>query len=129
MPELILGVPDVERKKRTTIAMLRARLDELLPDYFPPEKISTATKRERFRLTTVYWAKDNPSRGDNREAFCNGSNPDYIVTEKLADILKYDYFNIRNGMSGDTMNLAIGQGEHAYTPLQMLRYTAIIVNT
>lgn len=129
VPELILGVPDVERKKRTTIAMLRARLDELLPDYFPPEKISTATKRERLIDEIVYWAKDNPSRGEIIERlFAMGSNPDYIVTEKLADILKYDYFNMMEWYEGDTMNLAIGQGEHAYTPLQMLRYTAIIAN-
>ncbi|MDO4753437.1 MAG: penicillin-binding transpeptidase domain-containing protein [Bacillota bacterium] len=129
VPELILGVPDVERKVRNTLAMLRIRLDELLADYFDPALVDTVSKRERIVDTIIGWAKENPSRAEIIERlFALGSNPEYTVTEKFADIIKFDYFNMMQWYEGDTMNLAIGQGEHAYTPLQMARYTAMIAN-
>ncbi len=129
VPELIFPVPDVERKVDTTLALLRYKLEDLLPEYFAQGDIDTAAKREKIIETIVGWAQENPSRGDIIERlFELGSNPDYLVTEKLADIIKYDHFNMMEWYEGDTMNLSIGQGEHAYTPLQMLRYTSIIAN-
>lgn len=129
VPELILGVPDVERKVRNTLALLRIRLDELVKEYFDPSLVDTVTKRERLVDTIISWSKENPSRAEIIERlFELGSNPDYTVTERFADIIKFDYFNMMEWYEGDTMNLAIGQGEHAYTPLQMARYTAIIAN-
>lgn len=129
VPEMIFPVPDVERKVQTTLELLRYKLDELLPEYFPEKDIDTVQKREKIVEEIVGWASENPPRGDIIERlFELGSNPDYLVTEKFADIIKYDYFNMMQWYEGDTMNLSIGQGEHAYTPLQMLRYTAIIAN-
>lgn len=129
VPELVIGAPDVARKVRNTLAMLRWKLDELLPNYFEEEKINTAVKREKIVETIIGWAEENPSRAEIIDRlFDLGANPDYTITETFADIIKYDYFNTMEWYEGDTMNLAIGQGEHAYTPLQMARYTAIIAN-
>lgn len=129
VPELVISAPDVERKVRNTLEMLRWKLDELLPAYFEEEKIQTAVRREKLVEEIISWAAENPSRAEIIERlFELGSNPDYTVTEKFADIIKYDYFNTMEWYEGDTMNLAIGHGEHAYTPLQMARYTAILAN-
>lgn len=129
VPELIMGVPDVERKVENTLALLRIRLEDYLDEYFDASLIDTVSKRNHIVDTIIGWSRENPSRGEIIERlFELGSNPDYTVTEKFADIIKYDYFNMMQWYEGDTMNLAIGQGEHAYTPLQMARYTAMIAN-
>ena len=46
----------------------------------------------------------------------------------LADIIKYDYINSAGWKISDTLNVTIGQGQNAYTPLQMANYIATIAN-
>jgi penicillin-binding protein 2 len=46
----------------------------------------------------------------------------------LAETIKYTYFNFAEWTTGDAFNIAIGQGETAYTPLQMAQYMATIGN-
>ena len=57
-----------------------------------------------------------------------GANNDYYKIEDLADIIKYDYFNRIGWFEGDVLNMAIGQGDHLYTPIQMARYIMGIAN-
>ncbi len=129
VPQVCVGVPNVERKIETSLVLLARKLEELLPNYFGEELIDTAAKRQKIIDTIVSWAKENPSRGEIIERlYALGSSEDYVLTEEFADIIKYDYFNMMDWYEGDTLNLSIGQGEHAYTPLQMARYTAIIAN-
>ena len=45
-----------------------------------------------------------------------------------ADIAKYDYFNQARWSVADTMNFAIGQGQHEYTPIQMANFIAMLAN-
>lgn len=44
--------------------------------------------------------------------------------ENLARVCKYDYFDQADWSLGDTFNVAIGQGDNAYTTLQMAGYMA-----
>ena len=46
----------------------------------------------------------------------------------LAGICRYDYFDQMRWTQGDTFNLSIGQGDHAYTTLQMAQYMATLGN-
>lgn len=48
--------------------------------------------------------------------------------EELAAVCKYDYFDQMAWSQGDTFNLSIGQGDHAYTTLQMAGYMAALGN-
>ena len=43
-------------------------------------------------------------------------------------MIRSDYFSVATWGDGDTLNLAIGQGENAYTPVQMARYIAAVAN-
>jgi penicillin-binding protein 2 len=47
---------------------------------------------------------------------------------RIAEECKYTYFNYAEWTMGDTFNISIGQGENAYTPLQMANYFATIGN-
>lgn len=56
---------------------------------------------------------------------------DFIKDDKireLAEICKYSYFNQARWTKGDTFNISIGQGDNAYTPLQMANYMATLGN-
>lgn len=127
--EVSYGVPNPEQKRISLARTLRSRLRMLLPDYFPADRLQTEEKIEALLTTIVGWSEENPSRGAiiNRlkELGLDGSlgSPD-----RLADIIKFDYFNQMKWHQGDTFNLSIGQGDHKYTVAQLARYVMIIAN-
>lgn len=127
--ESSFGIPDPDKKKRTIKILLGRNLKNIAKNYFPEEIVKDPEKLQATIDEIVSWADDNPSRGALiQRLFDLGSNSDYYVTEKLADIIKYDYFNLMKWYEGDTLNLSIGQGDHTYTPVQMARYIATIAN-
>jgi penicillin-binding protein 2 len=97
--------------------------------YFPEEIVSDENKLNAVIDEIISWSDENPSRGTIINRLLElGSNPDYFVTEQLADVIKYDYFNLMRWYESDTLNLSIGQGDHTYTPIQIARYIATIAN-
>ena len=48
--------------------------------------------------------------------------------DALAGLCKYTYFDQTKWSQGDTFNIAIGQGDNAYTTLQMANYMATLGN-
>lgn len=125
--EISSGVPDPESKQKAVLSLLKSKLKTTLKDYFPAAMVSDADKVEALSNTIVGWAADNPSRTKvikNLEDL--GANK--ATLERLADIIKYDYFNQMKFHEGDLLNLAIGQGDHKYTVAQMARYIMTIAN-
>jgi penicillin-binding protein 2 len=127
--ESVRGVPDPDKKKRTILALLRGRLEVILEDYFPQEVVTDKKKLATIIDEILSWADDNPSRAEIiRRLTALGAKDDYTLVGKLADYIKYSHFNFLEWYEGDTFNLAIGQGDHEYTPVQMARYIAAIAN-
>ncbi|MBS7526832.1 hypothetical protein KHM83_09095 [Fusibacter paucivorans] len=127
--EVNFGVPDPDKKKRTIEILLSRELTTLLKSYFPESTTSDEDQLNELIQTIVGWSDENPSRGEIIKRLMDlGANDDYYVTEQLADVIKYDYFNLMKWYEGDTLNLSIGQGDHTYTPVQVARYIASIAN-
>lgn len=127
--EVSFGVPDPDKKKRTIEYLLSRNLTNILRDYFPEDITGDEELLNAIIANIVSWSDENPSRGEIiRRLIDLGANQDYYVTENLADIIKYDYFNFMKWYEGDTLNLSIGQGDHTYTPVQIARYIATIAN-
>ena len=127
--EVATGVPQPERKKLTIQALLKRQLSTMADSYFPEEIVSDENKLNAVIDEIISWSDENPSRGTIINRLLElGSNPDYFVTEQLADVIKYDYFNLMRWYESDTLNLSIGQGDHTYTPIQIARYIATIAN-
>lgn len=125
--EVASGIPDPESKKKAVQSLLKSRLKSTLKDYFPAEMVNTPEKLEQLAVTIVAWSEESPSRTKVIKNLENlGANEGTL--EKLADIIKYDYFNQMKFHEGDLLNLSIGQGDHKYSVAQMARYIMTIAN-
>jgi penicillin-binding protein 2 len=125
--EAAYGIPDPESKKKSIQNLLKSKLKTSLKDYFPAEKVNTPEKLEELANTIVSWSENNASRTEIIKNLENlGANKGTL--EKLADIIKYDYFNQMKFHEGDLLNLSIGQGDHKYTVAQMARYIMTVAN-
>lgn len=122
------GVPDPEKKKRNLLRGLRGKLKYSMKDYFDVEIVENEEKRDAIIEEIVSWADENPSRGQIISRLREMTGRGYYEVEPLADVIKYSYFNLMKWYAGDTFNMAIGQGGHEYTPVQIARYIATIAN-
>ncbi|OXX85038.1 penicillin-binding protein [Paraclostridium benzoelyticum] len=121
-------VPNKEDKLKNTENSLRIELDKKMRDAFTD--ITKAKNPDEYnkRIDEIAsWTKDNPSRNETMERLEKLHVKEDKATE-IADFAKYNYFNFGNWSDADTFNLAIGQGENAYTPAQIARYVAAIAN-
>lgn len=125
--EVSSGIPDPESKKKAVQSLLKNRLKLILKDYFASEKVNTPQKLDDLATQIVSWSVETPSRNTVIKNLQDiGANEGTL--EKLADIIKYDYFNQMKFHEGDLLNLAIGQGDHKYSVAQMGRYIMTIAN-
>lgn len=123
------GVPSLERKLATVKAMLNNYLNrQMTIEDLDPEKIEPNTENlNDIKATIVGWAEENPPRATIEKRIIDLG----VKKEKASiytDVAKYNYFNQAKWSIADTMNFAIGQGEHAYTPIQMANFMALIAN-
>jgi penicillin-binding protein 2 len=122
------GVPDPAKKKRDLLRGLRGKLKYSMKDYFDAEIVENEERRDEIIAEIVSWADENPSRGAIIKRLREMTGRGYYEVEPLADTIKYSYFNLMKWYAGDTFNMAIGQGAHEYTPVQIARYIATIAN-
>ncbi len=120
-------LPSAEKKLASTIQSLKSVLRADAKSYFTEEALAD----EELLADTIDiisgWAKENPSRN----AILTRLYDLPVLedrTEALADLCKYSYFNMANWTLGDYFNIAIGQGENAYTPLQIANMIATVGN-
>lgn len=125
--ETVTSVPSAEKKMNSIKNSLRNVLGWNAKTYFEPEICEDKTLLSEYIDTIVDWAEENPTRAEiiRRLGDC-GVMKDKI--EPLADLCKFSYFNFAQWTLGDELNIAIGQGENAYTPLQMANYAATLGN-
>lgn len=119
-------VPDPESKAKSVASRLEADLNRRMRTYF--EKFDNKSEKyDQAIATIVGWMPENPTRGEIMNRLGElGVKEQYI--EEVTDVVKYSYFNQGKWQTGDTFNLSIGQGEHAYTPIQLANYVAAIAN-
>jgi len=128
--EVVAGVPDPDKKKKLVKYYLNQKLQVVLGNFFPSAIADNKNLRDKTINTIVSWAEDDPSRNDIVLHLQDlGAEGDYYRVSELADVIKYDYFNIMRWYEGDTLNFSIGQGDHQYTPVQMVKYIAGIANS
>lgn len=119
-------VPDPESKAKSVAERLETDLNRRMRTYFK-DFDNKSDKYDQTIKTIVGWMSENPTRGEIMNRLGElGVKEQYI--EEVADVVKYSYFNQGKWQTGDTFNLSIGQGEHAYTPIQLANYISAIAN-
>lgn len=129
--ELVLGLPDEDRKKKTILHYLELKLDEILKDYISDELYSSNLDKEKIIKSILDIGRTNANIGRADlmdELRLITEIRDDKKLEDFTDIIKYSYFNQANWVDGDTYNVSIGQGENAYTPVQIARYVSAVAN-
>lgn len=125
--ETVVPVPSETRKMSAWKTYLRNVLTGRAEMYFKEEVIKNKEQLMKQIDTIVSWMEENPSRNTILERLSKlGIKEDMIET--VGDLCKFSYFNQASWTLGDEFNIAIGQGENAYTPLQMANYVATIGN-
>lgn len=128
------GVPDPERKIATTKATLKRDLEQDFKKYIRDgEKLSNAEIKKDIEEIISWTDLEEPlSRGEvYRRLEKMGIDPDKKINgdrESLTDKIKYTYLSQAGWTAADTLNVSIGQGENAYTPIQMANYISILAN-
>ena len=125
--ESVGNVLTEEKKISSYKAMLRLYLRNNKNKFFTDEILADSDKVDEAINTIVDWTEENPTRNEMLERLPGvGVREDMV--ENVTDNVKYTYFNYAKLNTADALNVAIGQGENAYTPLQMANYVATLAN-
>ena len=125
--ETVVAVPSEERKMSAMKNYLRNVLIGRAEMYFDKETVEDKELLMEQINTIVGWTEENPSRNTILERLKKlGIREDMVET--VGDLCKFSYFNQAAWTLGDELNISIGQGENAYTPLQIANYVATIGN-
>ncbi len=127
IPETVVPVPSQERKLTQIKSMLKNVLFGRAELYFQKSIINDKGKLTENIDTIVGWTEENPGRNELIARLGKLGIKESLI-ETVADLCKFTYFNQAAWTTGDELNIAIGQGENAYTPLQMANYVATIGN-
>lgn len=125
--ETVVPAPNEARKLSQVQANLRNFLLSRSEMYFEPEVVKNQEKLNQQIDTIVSWTTENPKKTEIVKRLEKMDVKEDMV-DKVADTCKYSYFNLARWTTGDELNISIGQGENAYTPLQMANYVATIGN-
>lgn len=123
-------VPSEEAKIESTKSMLKTYLNKVMKNSFID--ITKDKNPEEFaaRIQQIAnWCEEKTTPGKaevlKRLEKLKVKEDDL---EHLADQIVYTYLNFSKWTVSDAFNLAIGQGENAYTPAQIVRYISAIAN-
>lgn len=120
-------LPSSGQKMDATITALRRFLYARREWYFDEDVARDDDLMEARIEEIVGWCRDNPPR-PLILARLSRMNVRRERLDALTDLVKFDYFNQAQWNKGDLLNLAIGQGSNAFTPLQMANYAATLAN-
>lgn len=128
------GVPDPERKVANTKATLKRYLNQNFTKYLKSDMFLSEAEIKKDIEEIVSWLEcEEPlTRGEVfRRLDKMGIDPEKKLDgerEGLVDKIKYSYLDQAGWSVADTLNISIGQGQNAYTPIQMANYIAILAN-
>ena len=127
------GVPSIEGKKSGMRVYLRLFLEANLERYLNDGVVIDASMKNEIIEEIASWIDRDElmTRGEVYDGLLTlNLNPDKTNDNHvpLVDIIKYSYLNQATWTVGDNLNISIGQGNNAYTVLQMANYVSSIAS-
>lgn len=127
-------VPDPNIKSDNLEDLFREFLEKNTVKYVKDDKNFTDEEMKEKIETIVSFIYDKEKQ-DRKELIRNLDNLGFDAEKVLdgerasfADKIKFDYLDQADWNIGDMLNVVIGQGQNAYTPLEMARYMSCFVN-
>ena len=96
--------------------------------YFPAKVADDYSRLSEELSLIAGWIDENPGYQELIDRLEEQTDAKSEYVADLASILKYSYFNQATWNVADQLNICIGQGDNAYTPLQLANYIATIGN-
>lgn len=128
------NIPSIGKKVEITRMMLTRYLEEKLPVYLKDDVKKSRSEFENDVKEIVEFTND-PSKWTRSEIIKFLDEKGYEAELRkgndragLADTIKYTYLNQAEWDITDMLNIVIGQGQNAYTPIQMNRAIATLTN-
>lgn len=128
LDEVVAPLPSEERHSKGIEYGLRSDIASQAHTYFSRKIAENDKKLSRNIDTIAGYMKENPSRDELIERIDSETDVLKDKVVDLADLVKFSYFNQAKWGVGDIFNVSIGQGDNAYTPIQMARYLATVSN-
>lgn len=131
--ETVGTLPDRNIKKATYRNLYKSFLEENSKKYLVESNIKKEELEEKIQ-TMLKWIdeKEVPSETEIvRRLKSLGFDTVKVVGDSKQNFpaqIKYNYIDQSNWLVGDSLNVVIGQGQNAYSPIQMARYMATIAN-
>lgn len=127
------GVPSIEGKKSGIRVYLRLFLEANIERYLNDGVVIDASMKNEIIEEIASWIDRDElmTRAEVYEGLLalnlnpDKTNDNYVP---LVDIIKYSYLNQATWTVGDNLNISIGQGNNAYTALQMANYVSSIAS-
>ena len=126
--ETTTELASAERKMAAMRNSLWYTLYERAATYFPTSVVNDEELLKKNLNTICGWMEENPDRATLINRVSQETDVKENQIEPVVDLCKYSFFNQAQWTVGDEFNIAIGQGDNAYTPLQMANYVATLGN-
>lgn len=127
LTESTTTAPSAEMKMKNTEGAVENLLWTKSSLYFTKKARADEETLGGYIKTIAGWCEENPSLEELIDRL-----PEYGVKKNkavtVAETIKFSYFEQAGWTEGDALNISIGQGENAYTPLQLANYIATIGN-
>ena len=127
-------VPDPMIKENNFKSVFRRFLEKNADKYVKDNK-SFTPKQMKFKIDRIMELCDDKNLQTRNNIIKTLDGLGFDAEKKLdgeknsfADKIKFDYLNQSKWNIGDMLNVVIGQGQNAYTPLQMARYISVFAN-
>lgn len=124
--------PSLEGKKLLVRSQLKYFLDNNLEKYAINNKSKETIESDKKIILS--WLEEGADMSRNQviksvsDLGYNAETPLDGNRSGLADNIKYSYLNMVVWTKSDSLNMVIGQGQNAYTPIQLVRLAATIAN-
>lgn len=127
--ETVVGVPTEEKKINGLKNGLRNILYANAENYFTSDVYTNDKKLDKDIETIVSWmTEDGMTYGKMKDKYLPTVGVKQSMYDDMIELCLYTYFNQAKWTVGDAFNISIGQGDNAYTPLQMANYIATLGN-
>ena len=126
--EVTGSVPSAKQKLAVTELNVRDYLYNNAHTFFPKAVADDIDKLRENLYTIAGWTSLNPSYDELMVMLDEKTDVKKSQIPYVAERIKFDYFISAGWGMGDLFNISIGQGDNAYTPLQMANYVATLGN-